>query len=98
MLSFNADGSVSPCDPTQPNYAFAGVSMAAFSAGDKITAVHSGLMTDSSWSWVPRVPVFAAPGGGMTQTVPAIGTLHRIATAMSATAIIISPRTTVLRQ
>ena len=98
ILSFNGDGTVSPCDPTQPGYEFAGVSMGAFTAGETFQAVHSGLMTDSSWSWSPQMPIFASPGGLMTQAVPTSGILHRMATAMSATAIIVSPRSSVLRQ
>lgn len=67
-----------------------GVSTGAVNDGDNVTIQISGEMTESSWSWVPGVPLFLGSSGLITQTPPETGHLVVIGSAVSATKIIIN--------
>ena len=60
-------------DATHPAHAggVAGITTAAFSAGDAVTLVSLGELVELSWNWTPDAPVFVGANGVLTQTLPA---------------------------
>lgn len=61
---------------------------AAAGAGESVTFVSEGLLTDPSFTFTEG-PVYIGAAGALTQTKPTSGLLIQIATAMSATEIIV---------
>ena len=96
-LMFDLNGNAIPADPTLPGYAFAGISLAAGALGTLVPVALAGPVADLAWTWTPRQPVFAAPGGVLTQAVPTTGILHQLGIATTATTIFLAPGPPILR-
>ncbi len=97
VLMAAADGSAITADPTTTPYVFLGLSLAAATPGSSVGIFLAGLLSDPSWSWTPLAPLFAAPGGLLTQTPPTTGISHQIATALTPTSIFVNPQPLVTR-
>jgi hypothetical protein len=65
-----------------------GLSTGAASAGATLTVRTSGAMTDPAWAWTAG-PVFVTGNGVLTQTAPTTGIVLQVATALSATKIVV---------
>lgn len=46
------------------------ITIGAASAGDDVTAVMYGELSEPSWAWTPGVPIFLGLAGALTQTPP----------------------------
>lgn len=49
---------------------YIGITTGAASAGDDITMVVFGEMSEPTWAWTPGVPIFLGSGGALTQIPP----------------------------
>lgn len=71
-----------------------GVTTGAANAGSIATAQTMGALTESSWAWVPRLPVYLGTNGLLTQSVPTIAGgaafLQQIGVPVSATELLIN--------
>ena len=80
---------------TQPNLVslskYAGVTRAAVASGEVATVVRVGLMEENGWNWTPDAPIFITTDGVLTQTVPVVGGVRRVAYALTATKINLEP-------
>ncbi len=88
---FSGSGLVIPADPTQPGYVYAGIATNAAQSGGTVAAVTSGDIQAAFWSWVSGLPVFAAPGGNLTQAPPTYGRSHLIGWAIDSHTIHLAP-------
>ncbi len=66
-----------------------GVTEGAASAGDMLTIMRTGVMTEGGWSWTPGALVYLGTNGTLTQTVPTSGALVVIGSAINATKLLI---------
>jgi hypothetical protein len=73
-----------------------GITLGAAVSGAAASYIGSGVMEDSGWSWTPAMPIYAGALGVLTQTEP-VGTLRRVATAVSATKITVDLQPTIHR-
>ena len=92
-----APGGVVHADPQSPNYAFAGVSTQAATAGTLVDVCQAGELVELSWSWTPGQPLFAGPGGTLAPTPPATGTAQQVAVASGVSSIIVEPSMPIVR-
>lgn len=91
MLADDGTGGAVYADPTTNDYVFAGVSLGAVSAGGTGQAMTNGLIEEPSWSWAPLQPVYVAPSGVLTQSMPASGYFHLVGFARTATSLLVAP-------
>ncbi len=98
-LMFDPEGSGAAvlADPTVAGYCWAGFAGAAASTGTSVQALRAGLLTDPTWAWTPLAPLFAAAGGLLTAKAPTTGIYHRLATAVTATTIVVAPEPVIFR-
>lgn len=73
--------------------AYIGVSTHAALEGAPVTVALRDTITESSWSWQPGQPVYFAPSGVLTQTVPTTVALTRIGVAISPTTLLLQRET-----
>lgn len=73
--------------------AYIGLSTHAALEGAPVTVALRDTITESSWSWQPGQPVYFAPSGVLTQTVPATVALTRIGVAISPTTLLLQRET-----
>ncbi|WP_260465959.1 hypothetical protein [Stutzerimonas stutzeri] len=66
-----------------------GITTSAAGAGAPINVQRSGVLDDSSWSWLPG-RIYLAADGALTQTPPSDGYCVLIGAATSATSIILN--------
>lgn len=73
-------------------YGALGVTTGAASAGDSLSIVALGAITEASWSWTPQQPVFVGAAGVLTQTPPAAPAwLRVVGVAISPTTLFVRP-------
>lgn len=65
-----------------------GITSAAAEAGFPIDIVRSGLMTETTWAW-QLGPIYLGLAGVLTQAPPSAGFLLQVATAISATTVVV---------
>ncbi|MEE8629068.1 hypothetical protein [Methylobacterium ajmalii] len=65
-----------------------GVTAAAAVAGAPADIIRSGVMTETTWTWQPG-PLYLGLNGLMTQTAPSTGFVLQVATAISATTVVV---------
>lgn len=63
------------------------VTTGAWSAGVVATVVAAGVVEESSWAWLPGLPLFVGVNGALTQTAPAATYTRRVGEALTATEI-----------
>lgn len=90
-------GSVVTIDPSgiyNPNLAvpadvtaIIGIASTSANAGNPVTVMTAGQITESGWAWSQGPIYCAATGGALTQTPPATGALVQVAIAISPTTI-----------
>lgn len=90
-LMFDGQGGVLHADPSDPLYAFAGISAEATSAGNALSVIETGRIVDGAWNWTPAAELFVAAGGNLTETPPSSGVLQQVAVAINATSILVQP-------
>lgn len=73
-----------------------GITRGAVAAGALAQIQTGGLMTESSWSWAPDLPVFVGPVGTLTQTAPTAGFNLIVGIATSPTQIFIGAKTPIV--
>jgi len=90
----NASGAADYADCTTPAHMgrFAGITAGAASAGQPVTIINAGPLTEPTWAWTPDAPVYLASSGLISQTPPATGFLQIIGMTLSATTLFVSPR------
>lgn len=88
-LMFTSGGAVVHADPNDPAYAFAGISVQASAAGTFVMIVEAGSLTEPTWSWTPRAPIFVGADGALITAPPASGVLQQVAVAVTPTAIFV---------
>jgi hypothetical protein len=66
-----------------------GITITAASSGASINYQANGPIIYGGWSWVEG-PIFVGLNGQLTQTPPTSGFIQRVATALSATSLILS--------
>ena len=78
-------------DNTIPSHthALAGMTVSAFASGTTASVVTSGTVTEPSWAWTPRLPIFLGTGGIPTQTLPTSGFILCVGTALSSTTLLV---------
>ncbi len=75
---------------------FAGISLNAAEAEAAIVLLVSGIMEDASWSWTPGASLFIGSTGALTATAPSTGFSQQIATAITATKIVVNAQTPII--
>lgn len=81
-----SDSEVALADPSAYDTSnVAGVVVDAIADGSAGTIIQSGVLTDSSWSWIPGEPLFLSASGIITQTPPTTGYSVIVGTAINAT-------------
>jgi len=90
----SATGEADYADCTLPAHLgrFAGITAGAASAGQPVTIINAGPLTEPTWAWTPDAPVYLASSGLISQTPPATGFLQIIGMTLSATTLFVSPR------
>lgn len=66
-----------------------GITQGAASMGVQVAIQTYGELTEPSWTWTPKQPIFLAANGLLTQTVPTSGFQLILGFAISATTIFI---------
>ncbi len=66
-----------------------GISSNAAADGDAVTVVTAGAITEVSWAWTPKQPVYVSTAGTLTQTPPSTGYIRKIGFAESSTTIVV---------
>lgn len=92
-LMFDPSGAVVHANPLDPGFLFAGISQQAGVAGSSIMVLESGPMTEATWAWTPRRPLFVGPNGTLTHIVPQAGVMQEVAVAYAATMVLVQPQT-----
>lgn len=72
-----------------PSMNVIGITVTAAIAGDDVSVMTSGKLSDPSWSWVAG-PIYVGADGALTQTAPTTGFVQEVARAISPTDIIIN--------
>lgn len=62
-----------------------GVSINAANIGDTVLVQFSGCITESSWSWEPKQPIYLGPNGTLNQACPTDGFVMIVGFAVTAT-------------
>lgn len=89
-LMFQGDGTVVHADPTSLTYVYAGISLTAGQPGDNVSVQKDGPFSTTFWQWQFGKPVFTAPAGNLTQTVPqGSGFSHIIGRAIGALTVLL---------
>lgn len=85
------DAGAIPADPTNPAHSWAAAAVTTSSAttGDTLTAVTTGRVTETAWTWAPSAPIYCGTGGQLTQTPPTTGWLRVIGHAETPTTIFV---------
>ena len=65
-----------------------GITTGAAAAGELATVQVKDLLTEPSWAWLPG-PVYLGSSGALTQLPPGSGAQTEVATAMTATALLV---------
>ncbi len=75
VVKVEANGKVAYADNTNPADAgqVLGVTLNAALPGDVANVQVTGELTESSWAWVPGLPVYLGTAGTLTQTLPVAG-------------------------
>lgn len=73
-----------------------GIAITAATLGGTLSVRRLGVIADASWSWTPGAAIFCGAGGALTQTPPAGAFTRRMATALSATAILVQQEPLIL--
>ena len=73
-----------------------GITLGAALSGQSVNYVNEGPIVEGSWAWTPGLPIFVGVNGVLTQTEPA-GTMRRIATAITATSLLVDLQPTIYR-
>lgn len=75
VVKVEANGKVAYADNTNPADAgqVLGVTLNAALPGDVVNVQVTGELTESSWAWVPGLPVYLGSAGNLTQTLPVMG-------------------------
>ena len=66
-----------------------GITTGAVSAGQSVTAIALGPMTEPSWNWTPGQVIFLGNDGQLTQTPPTTGVLLILGKAVTPTQIFV---------
>lgn len=66
-----------------------GITPGAIMTGDSGPVIVAGEITEGTWAWTPNTPLFCNSDGILTQTAATSGYLRKVATAISATKIVI---------
>ncbi len=90
-VMFSGPGLVTPADPTALGYVYAGIALNAAQSGGAVAVASTGDVIAPFWSWIAGRPVFAAPGGNLTQAPPITGRSHLIGWALDANTIHLAP-------
>ena len=88
------DGTIQYADNLTPAHAWAplGMTTGAAIAGDPVTFLRAGTITEPSWTLTPLNPVFLGANGTFTQTPPVAPAFSRVlGTATTSTSIWIHP-------
>lgn len=91
VVSADSNGKAVLSDQTSVASAYGalGVTMTSGALDEEVQVVTDGVMDNPSWSWTQNAPVYLNGLGLMTQTAPTSGVLLQVATAVSATRIIV---------
>lgn len=90
-----SDDRVEYADPSDPSFLHRPVWMttAAALAGDQVTVMAFGRITEPGWSWTPQEPIYLGAAGTPTQVPPvAPDFLIEVATAETPTTISYDPK------
>lgn len=91
VLVEQADGTVAYADPTDLSHAtiLLGLSKNAAADAENVTIAPRGaVLDDALWSWTPTANLFLAADGFLSEVPPVSGFLCVVATALSATRIL----------
>lgn len=66
-----------------------GMTMGAVAQGETAEVMHSGRLSEPSWSFTPDAPLFLSANGLVSHTAPTAGFVLEVGTAVSATEIIV---------
>lgn len=64
-----------------------GISTNAAADGENLSILRVGTLIDSSWTWIPGLPIFCGNLGQLTQTPPTTVAIRQVAVAASSTVI-----------
>ena len=64
-----------------------GITIGAINAGQNGIVVRKGRLKESSWNWIPDLPIFVVNAGILTQTPPLTDPIRQVAWAISPTVI-----------
>jgi hypothetical protein len=75
VVKMEASGKVGYADSASVSDAgqVLGVTLNAALPGDVVNVQVTGELTESSWTWVPGLPVYLGTAGTLTQTLPVAG-------------------------
>lgn len=73
-------------------HAILGVTIGAAEAGALVSVCTHGPITESSWNWTPRYPIYLGASGVLTQTPPAGAFVVIVGWAMSKTKMMVDPK------
>ena len=101
VLRTDATGDLVYCDAdtaVQANTAVGISNTAVGGAGGDVEVITAGYMTDAAWTWTPGAPIFCGATGALTQNAATpTGFLQQIAVATSATEVVVSIETAVVK-
>lgn len=91
VVALNNSGQAEYADKNNDDQisAIAGITVSSTTSGNSTTIQTYGPMTELSWSWTPRQPIYCGTNGALTQVVPTSGWLRQVALAETATKIFI---------
>lgn len=93
-VAFRSDGQIEYANNLTDNHKHVsvGVTTGAVAAGDTVTVLSLGEITETSWAWTPSQLVFIGPNGVLTQTPPtAPAWLRAIGAAVTPTTLFVNP-------
>lgn len=72
VVAFSETGKITyaSCDSLFDASVVLGITNSAAIANDPIYITRSGEITDSSWNWIPKQPIYLGINGVLTQTLP----------------------------
>jgi hypothetical protein len=89
----NDNGAATYADNTDISTAhtFVGISYNAASDSDIVNIVTAGPVTEATWNWTPKQPIYIGTNGTLTQTAPTSGYIRRIGFAQTSTTVYVQP-------